>query len=290
VDLHPGHGDQPGDALAGSGQADDGPVAQRPQAGRPDRAADRDADRLHHADGAAARPALRPPAGRGQPGAGDLRPALDRAGDARDDVRAWCRGGARQLACAGCGRHAVRQLRGLARTGVRQRRPADEGNRLRGGEAGRWGGHGADRPFPGRSRNPGDRPRGSHPAGGEHAGRLRRAWAERSGSGQDPRRRARGGGRGRLCHCRRRRAGGHRDRNHPRSASAGHRHRRVGRVRRAGAGDRGHAGPVRAHAQVREALRRSCRPDRASRRGLCRGSAGAPLPHHRPDVSSQTRV
>ena len=28
----------------------------------------------------------------------------------RDDVRAWRRGGARQLACAGRGRHAVRQL------------------------------------------------------------------------------------------------------------------------------------------------------------------------------------
>ncbi|CAA9515073.1 MAG: 3-methyl-2-oxobutanoate hydroxymethyltransferase, partial [uncultured Sphingomonas sp.] len=82
VDLHPGYGDQPGDALAGAGQADDGAGAQGPQAGGADRAADRDADRLHHADGATARPALRPPAGRRQPGAGDLRPAIDGAGNA----------------------------------------------------------------------------------------------------------------------------------------------------------------------------------------------------------------
>ena len=43
---------------------------------------------------------------------------------------------------------------------------------------------------------------------------------------------------------------------------AGDRHRRLGRMRRAGAGDRGHARPVRAHAAVRETLRRPCDPHR----------------------------
>ena len=43
--------------------------------------------------------------------------------------------------------------------------------------------------------------------------------------------------------------------------AAGHRHRRLGRLRRPGARDRGHARPVRAHAALREALRRSRRAD-----------------------------
>ena len=114
VDLHHRHRDQPGDALAGSRQAHDRAVDPRAQGrgGRPlpHRAADRDADRLHDADGAAARSALRHAAGRRQPRSGHLRPAVDDPGDDGDDVRAWRGGGSRELARAGRRRHAVRQL------------------------------------------------------------------------------------------------------------------------------------------------------------------------------------
>ena len=44
--------------------------------------------------------------------------AVDDPGDDGNDVRAWRRGGARQLACPGRRRHAVRELRGLARASV----------------------------------------------------------------------------------------------------------------------------------------------------------------------------
>ena len=75
------------------------------------------------------------------------------------------------------------------------------------------------------------------------------------------------------------------------------RHRRVGAVRRAGAGRRGHAGPVRAHAALREALRRhGRRAFRDAAATLCRRGAVARvsgrrtgLSRPRPDRASVSR-
>ena len=53
-----------------------------------------------------------------------------------------------------------------------------------------------------------------------------------------------------------------------------HRHRRLGPMRRAGAGHRRHARHVRAGAALREALRGNCRDHLRGRGALCRRSAG----------------
>ena len=117
------------------------------------------------------------------------------------------------------------------------------------------------------ARHPGDRPRRPDPAGGQRARRLWRARARASARRDkiiaDAKAVADAGA---FCivvegvmeqiatevarQCR----------------AAGHRHRRLGRVRRPGAGHRGHARPVRAHAALREALRRSRRRGSARRR------------------------
>ena len=91
----------------------------------------------------------------------------------------------------------------------------------------------------------------------------------------------------RVLHCRRRRPRGDRDGRFSQRRAAGHRHRRIGAVRRAGAGNRRHARHVRADAALREALRRSCRPDRRGSRGLCRRGSRPHLPDIRSDLSRE---
>ena len=64
-------------------------------------------------------------------------------------------------------------------------------------------------------------------------------------------------------------------------ADPDHRHRRERGLRRAGAGDGGHAGPVAAGSEIRQALRRSRPRHRKGDRRLCRRSARAQLPRPR---------
>ena len=80
------------------------------------------ADRLHHADGAAAGSALRRAAGGGFAGHGAVWPAEHAGGDPGDDDRAWGGRGARRAACVHRGGSAVRQLPAEPAAGVRQRR------------------------------------------------------------------------------------------------------------------------------------------------------------------------
>ena len=151
---------------------------------------------------------------------------------------------------------------GSPEPGIRKRVAGDEGNRLRGGQAGGRRGDGRDDRLPHPSRHPGDRPCRPDPAGGQRAWRLWRARQERRRGEEDIGRRQGGGRRRRLLHRRRRGDGGDRRRGDRGGRRADHRYRRVARMRRAGAGDRGHARPVRAHAAVRETLRRHGKRDR----------------------------
>ena len=129
-----------------------------------------------------------------------------------------------------------------------------EGNGLRGGQARRRRGDGADDRVPDPSRHPGDRSCRPDPAGGQ---RPRRLWRARA---RGARRRARSSptpGRSttpapsasssKECWRKSRPTS-------PAASPPGHRHRRVGAMRWPGAGHRRHARHVRAHAALRETL------------------------------------
>jgi hypothetical protein len=68
------------------------------------------------------------------------------------------------------------------------------------------------------------------------------------------------------------------------------RHRCFGPVRRPGAGDGGHARPVRAHAALREKVRRSCRPHRRGGVDLCVRGARPRLPDRGPDLPREVAL
>jgi 3-methyl-2-oxobutanoate hydroxymethyltransferase len=81
------------------------------------------------------------------------------------------------------------------------------------------------------------------------------------------------------------RDGRDRRRGHSRGRLPDDRDRRFRALRRAGAGHRGHARPVRTDASLREAVRRSGRTDRRRGGELCRRRALPRLPDRRPALS-----
>jgi hypothetical protein len=78
-----------------------------------------------------------------------------------------------------------------------------------------------------------------------------------------------------------------RPRGNRRSFVPGDRYRRVGGLRRSGAGDRGHAGAVRPHRALREALRRHGRPHFRRGRRLCGRGESSELSDARADLRTQ---
>ena len=133
VDLHHRHEHEPRDAVACSRQADDCAVDPRRKVAATGFQTEQPIVMLTAYTMRMAQlldPHCDMLLGRRQPWPGHLRPAFDDPRHAGHDVRTWRGGGSRQLARAGRRRHAVRELRSLARPGVRIRCTDHEGNRL----------------------------------------------------------------------------------------------------------------------------------------------------------------
>ena len=161
-------------------------AAHRPGHPRPQgRRADRVADLLPRPHRAAGRQILRRDPGRRLARHGDAWARDHGAGHARHDDPARPRGDARLEPRAGRGRHAVRLLRGVEGAGLHERRPGDEGNRLRRHQGRGRTAAGRDHRLPRRARRAGDGPCRPDAAGDQHHRLVPRPGPRGEGLGSD---------------------------------------------------------------------------------------------------------